>query len=166
LARVPVSFGTRKGTSVSCHDRVHYMGSLCCSLIHLCSVTNYHVIRNAKVAQVAIVTPIKKGNTIAGASAPPLRQVSNGEATFRPTAMQSSYDEQGSEYQRSVYTATVVGVDPGKDIAVLKVDAPSDVLYPVDIGTSTGLNVGQNAYAIGNRKFIVGFCSYRIAALG
>jgi S1-C subfamily serine protease len=80
--------------------------------------------------------------------------------------MQSSYDELGSQYQRSVYTATVVGVDPGKDIAVLKVEAPSDVLYPVDIGTSTGLKVGQNAYAIGNRKFNYSCCSYRIAALG
>jgi len=70
----------------------------------------------------------------------------------RPTAMQANYGDQGSQYQRSVYTATVVGVDPGKDIAVLKVEAPVDVLYPIDIGTSMGLKVGQNAYAIGNRK--------------
>lgn len=69
--------------------------------------------------------------------------------------MQSSYDDQASQFQRTVYTATVVGVDPGKDIAVLKVEAPDDILYPIDIGTSTGLKVGQNAYAIGNRKFVI-----------
>jgi S1-C subfamily serine protease len=88
----------------------------------------------------------------------PFRQASNGDqivdAAIRPTAMKSSYDDQMSQYQRSVYTATVVGIDPGKDIAVLKVDAPESVLYPIDIGTSTGLKVGQNAYAIGNRKFV------------
>lgn len=123
------------------------------------SVTNYHVIRNAKLAQVAIITPTKKGNTIGGTIGLPLRQASTSDqvvdAIIRPTAMQSSYDDQASQFQRTVYTATVVGVDPGKDIAVLKVDAPDDMLYPIDIGTSTGLKVGQNAYAIGNRKFVI-----------
>jgi len=41
-------------------------------------------------------------------------------------------------------------VDPGKDIAVLKIDAPVFDLYPIDVGSSTGLKVGQSAYAIGN----------------
>lgn len=56
----------------------------------------------------------------------------------------------GTEYQRTVYKAEVVGVDPGKDIAVLKVDAPPEFLYPITRGTSTGLRVGQTAIAIGN----------------
>ncbi len=84
----------------------------------------------------------------------PLRQASNNEAAAdlyeRPTAMKSTYDEASSQYQRSVYKATVVGVDPGKDVAVLKVEAPDNVLYPIDVGTSTGLKVGQLALAIGN----------------
>jgi S1-C subfamily serine protease len=49
-----------------------------------------------------------------------------------------------------VYKATVVGVDPGKDVAVLKIDAPSRELFPINVGTSTGLRVGQGALAIGN----------------
>lgn len=117
-------------------------------------VTNYHVIRNAKVAQVAIITPSKKGLSSKGSIMPPLRQASTDEPVLdvyeRPTAMKSTYDEASSQYQRSVYKATVVGVDPGKDIAVLKVDAPDYVLYPIDVGTSTGLKVGQLALAIGN----------------
>jgi S1-C subfamily serine protease len=117
-------------------------------------VTNYHVIRNAKVAQVAIITPAKKGLPSKGNLMPPLRQASTEGAVIdvyeRPTAMKSTYDEASSQYQRSVYKATVVGVDPGKDIAVLKVEAPEAVLYPIDVGTSTGLKVGQLALAIGN----------------
>jgi len=47
--------------------------------------------------------------------------------------------------------ATVVGTEPDKDLAVLKVD-PSQVkhLRPLEIGTSASLRVGQNVLAIGN----------------
>jgi S1-C subfamily serine protease len=118
-------------------------------------VTNYHVIRNAKVAQVAIIAPAKKGSPLGNNIVAPLRQASSDaivDAFERPTAMKSAYlnAEKSTDMQRSVYKATVVGVDPGKDIAVLKVDAPQDVLYPIDVGTSTGLKVGQQALAIGN----------------
>jgi S1-C subfamily serine protease len=46
--------------------------------------------------------------------------------------------------------ATVVGYAQDKDIAVLKIDAPDNVLVPIDVGTSTDLQVGQKAFAIGN----------------
>jgi S1-C subfamily serine protease len=46
--------------------------------------------------------------------------------------------------------ATVVGADARNDIAVLKVDAPAGLLAPVELGSSTGLRVGQRAIAIGN----------------
>lgn len=49
-----------------------------------------------------------------------------------------------------VASATVVGVDPRNDIAVLKVEAPTEVLVPVELGTSANLKVGQRAIAIGN----------------
>lgn len=48
------------------------------------------------------------------------------------------------------YDAGIVGQDPVNDIAVLKIAAPSDVLYPVALGKSDGLRVGQKIYAIGN----------------
>ncbi len=46
--------------------------------------------------------------------------------------------------------ATVVGTDPQNDLAVLKVDSVPQGTAPVQVGTSTGLKVGQSAYAIGN----------------
>ena len=42
------------------------------------------------------------------------------------------------------------GLDPRNDIAVLRVDAPADLLHPVELGTSANLHVGQRAIAIGN----------------
>lgn len=46
--------------------------------------------------------------------------------------------------------AQIVGVDPRNDIAVLKVDAPAELLTPVELGDSANLQVGQRAIVIGN----------------
>jgi S1-C subfamily serine protease len=48
------------------------------------------------------------------------------------------------------YPAEVVGADPRNDIALLRVDAPAELLVPVELGTSSDLLVGQRAIAIGN----------------
>jgi len=48
------------------------------------------------------------------------------------------------------FGATVVGVDAGNDIAVLQVDAPAELLVPVELGESASLQVGQRAIVIGN----------------
>jgi S1-C subfamily serine protease len=50
----------------------------------------------------------------------------------------------------NAYPAEVVGADPRNDIAVLRVEAPAELLVPVELGTSTNLLVGQRAIAIGN----------------
>jgi S1-C subfamily serine protease len=49
-----------------------------------------------------------------------------------------------------VFTAEVVGLDPRNDVAVLQIDAPADLLTPVELGSSSSLQVGQRAIAIGN----------------
>ncbi len=49
-----------------------------------------------------------------------------------------------------VAAATVVGIDRRNDIAVLKVEAPVEILRPVELGSSANLQVGQRAIAIGN----------------
>lgn len=46
--------------------------------------------------------------------------------------------------------AQLIGADPRNDLAVLKADAPSQLLVPVEFGTSANLQVGQRAIAIGN----------------
>lgn len=48
------------------------------------------------------------------------------------------------------YDAELVGADPEHDIAVLKVDAPPEELFPIVLGTSDQLKVGQRVYALGN----------------
>ncbi|WP_144996520.1 S1C family serine protease [Polystyrenella longa] len=47
------------------------------------------------------------------------------------------------------YPAQLVGVAPEYDLAVLKIDAPSEKLKPLAIGVSDDLLVGQKAFAIG-----------------
>jgi S1-C subfamily serine protease len=70
-------------------------------------VTNFHVIRNADTATVAL-------------------------------------------NDHSAWPATLVGVAPEKDLAVLRIDAPREKLVPIPVGTSHDLEVGQKAFAIGN----------------
>ncbi len=51
---------------------------------------------------------------------------------------------------RSNWQASLVGVAPEKDLAVLKIDAPRRKLIPIPVGASDNLSVGQSVYAIGN----------------
>lgn len=53
-------------------------------------------------------------------------------------------------FDGSKFTAEVVGVDPGDDLALIKVKAPQTKLKPVPMGDSSSLRVGQKALAIGN----------------
>ncbi|GEM_PF-479762 len=59
-------------------------------------------------------------------------------------------DIQVTLFDGSTYEARMVGGDPATDISVLRIDAPSDRLYPVVFGDSSRLRVGQRVYAIGN----------------
>jgi putative serine protease PepD len=48
------------------------------------------------------------------------------------------------------YSARVVGTDASTDLAVLKVDAPDSQLYPLVLGDSSKVAVGDNVVAIGS----------------
>jgi S1-C subfamily serine protease len=50
----------------------------------------------------------------------------------------------------SVWKAVLVGADPDKDLAVLQIDAPRNLLKPIPVGESRNLLVGQKVFAIGN----------------
>ncbi|MCC6525771.1 MAG: trypsin-like peptidase domain-containing protein [Polyangiaceae bacterium] len=52
--------------------------------------------------------------------------------------------------EQKSFEAKVVGVEPRKDIAVLRVDAPAELLKPVRVPKSFELEVGQKTIAIGN----------------
>lgn len=59
-------------------------------------------------------------------------------------------DVQVTLFNGKTFEARLVGGDVATDVAVLKIDAPADCLFPAAFGTSTGLKVGQRVFAIGN----------------
>ncbi|MFC1501068.1 S1C family serine protease [Elusimicrobiota bacterium] len=48
------------------------------------------------------------------------------------------------------YSAKIVGISPNHDLAVLKIDAKEEELFPITTGISENLLVGQKILAIGN----------------
>lgn len=100
-------------------------------------VTNYHVVRQARVAQVAILSRVLDDDPEERKAGSTLKSSAKG-ATPLPN------------YRRTVYKARVIGIDPDKDIAVLKVNAPVFDLKPTELGSSSNIRVGQKALAIGN----------------
>jgi S1-C subfamily serine protease len=134
-------------------------------------VTNYHVVRNSRLAQVTILLSAEIAAK-AGVTKDATISTSEGVTALSPTSTTiptiSSDKSDSTKYNslassmrpitgpnskttiRKVYTAKIVGVDPGKDIAVLKIECEPNVLFPISVGTSTGLKVGQTAIAIGN----------------
>ena len=48
------------------------------------------------------------------------------------------------------FDAKLVGRDPSNDIAVLRIAAPAELLFPIELGDSSRLRVGQRVLAIGN----------------
>lgn len=97
-------------------------------------VTNYHVVEGASTAEVSFLTK---------------KDVHSDDTKLLPT---SNYGHNPSVdgYHWKVTKAKIVGVDPGNDIALLKVDVPPAELFPVELGSSKGLQVGQEVFAIGN----------------
>ena len=117
-------------------------------------VTNYHVVNKMQQAQVAILTKVMpEAPTTTAAPSPSManrNQQKQESGQFRTSMRPTSLGSDMVDYTRKIYKAKVIGVDPGKDIAVLKVDAPVFDLYPISVGTSAGLRVGQACLAIGN----------------
>ena len=53
-------------------------------------------------------------------------------------------------HDSNTYRGRLVGQDPANDIAVLKIDAPPETLFPIPLGDSSRLRVGQRIFAVGN----------------
>jgi len=51
---------------------------------------------------------------------------------------------------QSTYDATLIGIAPNLDLAVMRIEADKSILRPLPIGTSNDLQVGQMVLAIGN----------------
>ncbi|KAJ9561987.1 hypothetical protein OSB04_007147 [Centaurea solstitialis] len=83
-------------------------------------VTNYHVI----------------GNSLS-------RNPKLGEVVARVNIL-------ASEGVQKNFEGKLIGADRSKDLAVLKVEAPTELLRPMNVGQSSFLRVGQQCLAIGN----------------
>ncbi len=59
-------------------------------------------------------------------------------------------DIQVTLFDGTTYEAQPVGGDAATDVAVIKISAPPEKLYPVIFGDSSRLRVGQRVFAIGN----------------
>jgi S1-C subfamily serine protease len=53
-------------------------------------------------------------------------------------------------FDASTYRAKLIGQDPANDVAVIRIDAPAELLHPLALGDSSRLRVGQQVFAIGN----------------
>ncbi|MCA9000033.1 MAG: trypsin-like peptidase domain-containing protein [Planctomycetaceae bacterium] len=53
-------------------------------------------------------------------------------------------------FNEESFPAKLIGADPVNDIAVIKIDAPAEILSPVTLGDSNRLQVGMRVFALGN----------------
>jgi S1-C subfamily serine protease len=74
----------------------------------------------------------------------------NGYIVTNYHVVENSQSVQVTLGDQSVWKAQRVGVNPDKDIAVLKIDAPANLMPAIPIGQSSNLQVGQRVYALGN----------------
>ena len=56
----------------------------------------------------------------------------------------------GRDGFNQTFDGVLVGADRAKDLCVLRINAPRDLLRPVKLGESRALRVGQQVLAIGN----------------
>ncbi|MDZ4782903.1 MAG: trypsin-like peptidase domain-containing protein [Planctomycetia bacterium] len=64
--------------------------------------------------------------------------------------VEGARDIQVTLYDGKSYEATPVGGDANSDVAVIKIDAPPESLFPVKFADSSRLRVGQRVFALGN----------------
>ncbi len=53
-------------------------------------------------------------------------------------------------FNEETLPAKLVGADPVNDIAIIKIDAPEEQLFPITLGNSDNLRVGMRVFALGN----------------
>src|SRR5437773_766750 len=75
---------------------------------------------------------------------------SNGHVVTNFHVIQDAQAAKVTLADQSNWDARLVGADQDDDVAVLKIDAPSDKMPAIPLGKSSDLQVGQKVFAIGN----------------
>ncbi len=73
-----------------------------------------------------------------------------GHIVTNSHVIEGAQEIQVTLFNSKSYEARLVGFDPGTDIAVIRINAPPEELFPVRFGDSSRLRVGQKVYALGN----------------
>jgi S1-C subfamily serine protease len=73
-----------------------------------------------------------------------------GHIVTNAHVIEGAQEAQVTLADRSSWKAHIVGAFLGGDLAVVSIDAPPERLQPLNIGTSSDLEVGQTVLAIGN----------------
>jgi putative serine protease PepD len=74
----------------------------------------------------------------------------NGDIVTNDHVVQGANTISVRFWNGATYKARLVGTDPSTDLAVLKVDAPSSLLDPLQLGNSSSAQVGEGVVAIGS----------------
>lgn len=74
----------------------------------------------------------------------------SGHVLTNAHVVDGAHQIQVTLFDGQTYPARLVGLDHSTDVAVIKIEAPAESLYPVALGDSTRLKVGQRVFAIGN----------------
>jgi S1-C subfamily serine protease len=74
----------------------------------------------------------------------------NGHILTNMHVVEDADDIQVTLASHKNYPAVLVGADKEQDIAVLRIDAPPEELFPITMGRSDNLRVGQKVFVLGN----------------
>jgi putative serine protease PepD len=104
------------------------------------------------VVEITVTTPqaTPSGNQEATAQGSGFVVDSDGHIVTNEHVVDKAQSVSVRFWNGSTYKASVVGTDPSTDLAVIKVDAPSSVLFPLSFGDSNQLQVGDGVVAIGS----------------
>src|SRR4051812_6040010 len=110
----------------------------------------YRGVVEITVTEAATATPFGGGGGTAQAQGSGWVYDSDGHIVTNDHVVDGSTSIKVRFWDGKTYPATVVGVDKSTDLAVIKVNAPSSELFPLDVGDSKQLQVGDGVVAIGS----------------